>query len=156
METVNFAWKVPDCQSERKTEEDVKIVSKLKQDIKIFSSQRTRKNFCDKFTMATKSRPSIDRGFWKKLTGDCSAAPNSATADVDERVANFLLHTGDTELIYDMRSHNGRTPNEDFNEFWTHLKTYLDELSVVKAAKRCENTLCRNGQTTILAHSSAP
>ena len=56
------------------------------------------------------------RHMYLELTEDSLAASSLMQADLDNRVAKFLLSADDTDLILDLRTLNGSTK---FDAFWT-------------------------------------
>ena len=48
-----------------------------------------------------------------------------------KRVASFLLESDDTDLIYDLRSKNGRPHDTSLDPLWSELQKYLDDVTAV-------------------------
>ena len=68
---------------------------------------------------------------WSYLQGTKSAPENEIESAVDERVTKFLLESDDVDLIYDLRSKNGRPKDATLDLFWEELDKYLAEITAV-------------------------
>ena len=71
------------------------------------------------------------RSIWKYITGDSSAAEFAAEETANEHVLEFLAERDDPDLMFDMRSQNGRPNSTKFDQFWAELDRFLDEQSAV-------------------------
>ena len=88
-------------------------------------------DFINKFTKVTGSKPAVLRAIWSYLCSEVGSAENTAEEEVNERVASFLLESDDTDLIYDLRSKNGRPHDTSLDPFWSELQKYLDDVTAV-------------------------
>ena len=55
-----------------------------------------KRTFIDKYTGVSNCSPMILRHIFRELTEDASAASSSNQAELDSRIANFLLSADDT------------------------------------------------------------
>ncbi|KAK3097052.1 hypothetical protein FSP39_005923 [Pinctada imbricata] len=90
-----------------------------------------RREFIERYTSKAKVKPAILRDVYRYLTQDSAAAESGHQAEVDNRVAEFLLQADDTGLFYDLRRYNGRPKNEALDPFWEEAQKYFDEAAVV-------------------------
>ena len=87
-----------------------------------------RGDFLDKYSKI--SEPKYLRELWRDLTND------SAAAELDMRVINVFLSADDTDIIVDMRKHNGRTSHLRYDVFWAKLGSILEEKAVVHERRK--------------------
>lgn len=59
---------------------------------------------------------------------------------VDERFAKFIIETDDPELVWDLRTNNGRPINEKLNPFWEALDQFINKESVVHERRHGNHT----------------
>ena len=85
-------------------------------------------DFINKFTKVTGSKPAVLQAIWSYLCSEVGSAENTAEEEVNERVASFLL---ESDLIYDLRSRNGRPHDTSLDLFWSELQKYLDDVTAV-------------------------
>ena len=52
------------------------------------------------------------------------------------RVINCFLSADDTDIIVDMRKHNGRTSDPRYDVFWAKLGSILEEKAVVHERRK--------------------
>ena len=99
-----------------------------------------RKDFLSKYRQLVKAPIGILRHMFKELVHDSSAATSIFEQAVDERVAKALLELEDPEVIIDLRKNNGKVASS-FEDFWTELQKYLDEIVTPVNERRHGNTL---------------
>lgn len=126
---LNMVWKIPVHIRERKTSVECKLVQDIIQQIPKYKTRRMQKDFVVRYNMFAK--PVVLRNMFQYLTEFECTPENMAEADIDLRFCETLLHSEDTELIFDLRKNNGRPLTKEFDAFWTELDKYLTEKSVV-------------------------
>jgi hypothetical protein len=104
--------------------------------IHVYSTRAIRCEFIQRYSENVGIKLAILRDVWRYVTGDSAASESSAISEVDQRVADFLLNSADTDLIYDLRHNNGHPCDKKFDPFWEELGRYLDEKSVVDERKQ--------------------
>ena len=84
-----------------------------------------RKYFFDRYTKL-KVAPSVMRDMYKYLTGfSCTES------EMDVRFVDFLMETGDCDLVYDLRKDNARPSDPKYTPFWEGLEKLISETSAV-------------------------
>lgn len=78
-----------------------------------------KRTFVNKYTDVANCPKMVLRNVYRELTEDSSAASTSKEAEIDDRVAQFLLAS---DLIL-----NGRPGNTKFSEFWNECQKFFDE-----------------------------
>ena len=86
-----------------------------------------RKDFLSQYRQLVKAPVGVLRHMFKELVHDSSAASTLCELAVDDRVAKAILELEDPEVIIDLRRNNGKVMSS-FQEFWTELQNYLDEI----------------------------
>ena len=86
-----------------------------------------KKTFIERYTDVANCRTMVLRNILCELTQDCSAAASSKEAEIDDRVAQFLLSSDDTDLVLDLRALNGQPGNTKFDAFWAECQKFFDE-----------------------------
>lgn len=97
---VCFIWKLSGVDLDQTAVS--RLISKLNESQKFYSSREVRKEFLDRYYWLAKTSKSVLRNVYKSLTGDCSAATSEAEKATDERVAEALFQLDDAEIIYDL------------------------------------------------------
>lgn len=123
-----FVWK---CDEQEHCDGDLKAIDAIRLDLRHFSTRAMRNEFITKYSQSCKIKPAILRNVYHFLTQDSSSAEHQQQAEVDARVAEFLVTSDDPELFYDLRKNNGRPKDEKLKPFWSELQKYLDEVAVV-------------------------
>ena len=126
-----YAWRLPEDLNDRSDESQMNAISQVRETIPIYSTRAMRMDFINKFSKVTKTKPAILRAMWSYLQGTKSAPENEIESTVDERVTKFLLESYDVDLIYDLRSKNGRPKDATLDLFWEELDKYLAEITAV-------------------------
>ena len=86
-----------------------------------------KKTFIERYTDVANCRTMVLRNIFRELTQDCSAAASSKEAEIDDRVAQFLLSSDDTDLVLDLRALNGQPGNTKFDAFWAECQKFFDK-----------------------------
>ena len=80
---------------------------------------------------------------YRELTEDASAASSLLQADVDSRVAKFLLSADDTELILDLRTLSGKPGSKKLDAYWNGCQMFFDEhVAAVSERRHGSGYLC--------------
>ena len=136
--TLSFAWKVPQQADETL---NARVMLQASQDVQKYSTREMRRDFIDKYQLFVTPSKSILRHMYQDLTEDSSSAPTALQRAVDERVAKALLEIEAPEIIHDLRKLNGNPKATHFDDFWTELSTFLEEINPAVDDRRHGETL---------------
>ena len=78
----------------------------------------------------------ILRNIYCTLLHDSTSPEYAGQVEVDERVANAVLHVDDAEVILDLRRANGRPNSTIFDKFSEELQAYFDETPLAVDERR--------------------
>jgi hypothetical protein len=132
--TLNCAWKVPD---EIDLTHNQHIIAQLNNSQKLYFTREVRKEFFDKYThLASLKSKSVLRNIFRSLVNDESAPSSHVEAEVDGRLAKFLLDMNDPDIVLDLRKLNGKPSLSKFDAFWLELHSYLEEIGLAVQERR--------------------
>ena len=131
MGNINFIWKIPSAEEDRKPSEAVCIVNLIKDDILKYATRRMRRDFIETYHKKCQIQPVILRNMFTFLTNFEHTPNSSKEGEIDERLIKFLIESDECEVIYDLRSCNGRPNDPKFEPFWEGLEKLIEEKSVV-------------------------
>ena len=80
-----------------------------------------RRDFLSKYTRLANVPKMILRNIYHTLLHDNTSPEYAGRVEVDEQVANAVLHIDDAEVILDLRRSNGRPNSTLFDKFWEEL-----------------------------------
>ncbi|XP_053379602.1 uncharacterized protein LOC128548528 isoform X2 [Mercenaria mercenaria] len=126
---LNMVWKIPQDIRDRKSSVECQLVKDTLNQISLYKTRRMHKDFIARYRMFAK--PVILRNMFQFLTEYEYTPESSEQSQIDLRFCECLLESEDTELIFDLRKHNGRPLTEEFDSFWSELHKYLEEKTVV-------------------------
>ena len=109
----------------------VNAIEKVKTLTPTYYTREMRSSYMQRYVQIPGMQPAILRTMHQFLTGDGSAPNDKIQSEVDKRLCDFLLLADDPDLVFDLRKHNGKPHNKDFDQFWEELGKYLDEHSQV-------------------------
>lgn len=115
--------------------EVMRMTFRFCQNLPQYTTRAMRKLFIYRYAMKTGIKAAILRDMYQFITGDSAAAESSNQKEVDERFAKFIIEADDPELLWDLRTNNGRPTNEKFNSFWEALIQFIKRESVVHARR---------------------
>jgi len=132
--TMSFVWKPQeDTNDPTKTSQ---VITKITSDQSKYASRAMRTEYLDKYSKLSKIPKCILRNIYKALTGDASSGSCTAETDVDERVSTALLDLDDTQITLDLREMNGNPKCTKFDDFWSELEEYLEEITTAVDERR--------------------
>lgn len=73
---------------------------------------------------------------FRSLVHDESAPSSHVEAEVDDRLAKYLLDMDDPDIVLDLRRLNGKPSSSKFDVFWLELQNYLDEIGPAVQERR--------------------
>lgn len=114
--TLNFAWKVPD--EIDLTHNQHIIIAQLNNSQKLYFTR-------DLATKTSLKSKSVLRNIFRSLVNDESAPSSHVEAEVDGRLAKFLLDMDDPDIVLDLRKLNGKPSSSKFDAFWLELHSYI-------------------------------
>lgn len=120
--TLWFIWKV---EMNQESELSEGIARELLADVPIFHTRAMRAEFYSRYVYVTGISKAIKRNIYIFLSGDSSALPENSQR-IDD-IIELFLHSGDPDLILDMRAFNARP--QKFDSFWNGLSVLLDEFA---------------------------
>ena len=127
--TLNFAWKVP---IEIDPTQNQRTIAQLNNSQKLFYTREVRREFLDKYThLAEKTSlksKNVLRNIFRSLVHDESAPSSHVEAEVNDRLAKYLLDMDDPDIVLDLRKLNGKPSSSKFDVFWLELHNYLEEI----------------------------
>ncbi|KAK6189772.1 hypothetical protein SNE40_001768 [Patella caerulea] len=135
-----FVWKVPASLAERDDSHDINVLDEIRSDLPTYSTRAMRKKFIERYSKKVSLKSAVLRDIFRFVTQDSAAAETTAQTEVDERFTKYILSSDDADLLYDLRSNNGRPQNEKFDPFWEALAKYLDTSSVVHERRHGDHT----------------
>lgn len=135
-----FVWKISSKKSERSDEDDLQVLSEIGENLPVYSTRAMRKLFIDRYARKTGMKAAVLRDMYQFVKGDSAAAESSKQREVDERFAKFIIETDDPELVWDLRTNNGRPINEKLNPFWEALDQFINRESVVHERRHGNHT----------------
>lgn len=135
-----FVWKISSKKSERSDEDDLQVLSEIRENLPVYSTRAMRKLFIDRYARKTGMKAAVLRDMYQFVKGDSAAAESSKQREVDERFAKFIIETDDPELVWDLRTNNGRPINEKLNPFWEALDQFINRESVVHERRHGNQT----------------
>lgn len=135
-----FVWKISSKKSERSDEDDLQVLSEIRENLPVYSTRAMRKLFIDRYARETGMKAAVLRDMYQFVKGDSAAAESSKQREVDERFAKFIIETDDPELVWDLRTNNGRPINEKLNPFWEALDQFINRESVVHERRHGNHT----------------
>ena len=138
---LTYLWRIPQRIEDRCDEKTIGAVVKVKADMKNYSTCAMRKAFFDRYQKAVNISPAILRDMYRYLTGDNSASDTKEQAVVDQRVVEFILHSDEADLMFDLRVQNGQTKGTKFDRFWQEVSSYFDEYNPAVQERRQTQTL---------------
>ena len=124
--TLTFIWKVSEEADETRNSQ---VMLQITKEIAKYSTREMRRNFIEKYQHFTTTSKSILRSIFRDLTGDFSSAPTGAQKAVDERVTKALLAIGDPDILLDLQKLNGNPKETHFDDLWTELSLFLEEVT---------------------------
>ena len=98
------------------------ITNNLKQNIPVYHSGSTKREFISLFGQCTGLKPGLLRNMFRRLTGDQSASTNATEAEIDKRI-NEMLDIEDADIIWDLRNSNGKP--DEFDEYLAKVSDSL-------------------------------
>ncbi len=115
-------------------------IAQLNQSQKLYYTREVRKEFLDKYThlakkTALKSK-NVLRHMFHSLVQDESAPSSSNEAEVDDRLATYLIKMDEPDVILDLRKLNGKPGSSTFDRFWLELRDYLEEIGPAVQERR--------------------
>lgn len=128
---VNLVWKVNEEDTQQSTSLEIGIVSKIRESIPRYATRQMQKDFILKYYKHSGGSKSILRNMYQFLTDYEYTHENKQTAQIDLRTSKILRELDDTELIFDLRKNNEKTCDPRLEPFWSELRKFLDEKSVV-------------------------
>ena len=133
--TLVYAWRIPEDEPV-----DNSIVSRIFSDfcrqLSFYSSCAMCRDFLSKYTRLANVSKMILRNIYHTLLHDSSSPEYAGQAEVDERVANVILHVDDPEIVLDLRRANGKPNSTIFDKFWDELQAYFDEMTLAVDERR--------------------
>ena len=129
---VNFAWRLPSNLESRSDEKLIRTLNVLRDEAQIYGTRQVTKELLEPYRRVQHVTPALLRNMVEYIHPSMTVPhENEAQAKADEVVAKFLLETGDTELVMDMRANNGRLKDARFQPFWEEMTKYLEEQKAV-------------------------
>ena len=128
---INIVWKIPSEEKNRNPATIARNITLIKEEVLKFSTRRMRKDFIDRYSQKCKIQPVILRNIFNFLTDFEPPTTNQKETVMDERFLRFLLEADDPEVIFDLRKHNGRPNDPQFEPFWEALDKLLQGKSAV-------------------------
>lgn len=107
---------------------------------KLYSTRQMRKDFLFQYSKYVKAPISVLRHMFRELVHDNSAAASAIEQAVDDRVAKAIMELDDPDVIIDLRKNNGKIQSS-FDDFWTELQLYLDEIVTPVNERRHGDTM---------------
>ena len=111
----NIVWKIPSEMKDRMADEEVRIVTDIKQGIKKFATRCMRKDFLDRYSKTCKVQPALLRSMFYFLTQFEYRSLTQKEEEIGMRVCEFLLEGQDSALIFDLRNNNGCPTDPKFD-----------------------------------------
>ena len=127
--SMTFLWRLPSDSSEDSTS-TAKAITCLNSKQKLYHTRQMRRDFLIQYSEFVKAPTCVLRHMFKELVRDSSAAVPTIEQKVDERVAEAIIELQDPEIIMDLRKNNGKVQSS-FEDFWSELQKYLDEITSV-------------------------
>ena len=124
--TLSFVWKVLDEADEIR---HAQVILQVTEQCAMYSTREMKRDFIDKYNSLVATPKSVLRCIFNDLTGDSSSAPTQAQKIIDEKVASAVLTIGDPDILLDLRKLNGNPKATLFDDFWTELSLFLEELT---------------------------
>jgi hypothetical protein len=135
---MTFIWRVPSDSAEDHTS-TARAIAVLNSKQQLFCTRQMRKDFISRYRQFVKAPVGILRHMYKELIHDNSAASSLIEQGVDERVAKAVMELEDPDVVIDLRKNNGKVALS-FEDFWTELQKYLDEIVTPVNERRHGNT----------------
>ena len=124
--TLTYIWKIDPSLSDHE-ERNAHALLLVTETLPKYSTRDMKRTFIDNYTDVSNCSAMVLRHIYRELTEDASAASTLMQAEVDSRVAKFLLSADDTDLILDLRKLNGKPGSTKFDAFWTECQKFFDE-----------------------------
>ena len=137
---MTFLWRLPPDDSSEDSTSTAKAITCLNNKQKLYYTRKMRRDFLVQYSQFVKAPTSVLRHMFKELVHDSSAAACTIEQQADERVAKAIVELQDPELIMDLRKNNGKIQSS-FEEFWSELQKYLDEIITPVNERRHGDTM---------------
>jgi len=137
--TMTFLWCLPSDSPEDSTS-TAQAISILNTKQKQYYTRQMRRDFLSRYSHFVKAPTSILRHMFKELVHDSSAATSAIEQSVDDRVAKAVVELQDPDIITDLRRNNGKVQSS-FEDFWSELQKYLDEIITPVNERRHGSTM---------------
>ena len=121
--TVTFVWKIDQKLSDHEQRNALTITKMLPK----YATRDMKNTFIKKYAEVSKTPIMVLRNIFRELTSDASAASSSDEAEIDDRVAHFVLLADDPDVILDLRVLNGQPGSTRFDLFWNECQKFFDE-----------------------------
>ena len=121
--THSFMWKVP---SGDNIEGNMKVLTSISTMLPKYTSRAMKKQFLDKYTKHVNVPKYMLRNMFSELTGTEPSPETSDQARINERTAEFLLSSHDTDILLDHRENNGNKGNTKFLDFYEGVEKYFE------------------------------
>ena len=137
--SMTFLWHLPSDSSEDSTS-TAKAITCLNSKQKLYHTRQMSRDFLIQYSEFVKAPTCVLRHMFKELVRDSSAAVPTIEQKVDERVAEAIIELQDPEIIMDLRKNNGKVQSS-FEDFWSELQKYLDEIITPVNERRHGDTM---------------
>ena len=101
MGTLTFIWKIDQSLPDHE-KCNAHALFEVTETLPKYATRDMKKTFIQRYSDAANCPTMVLRSIFRELTEDSSAASSSKQADIDLRVAQFLLSADDTDLILDL------------------------------------------------------
>ena len=113
---VFFLWRVdPADDEETMLRRNAAVIKDIEKDIPVYHTRCMRRQFQEKVSRLSSSKPAVLCALYHELTGDASCSANSQQKAVDDRL-RFILTSDDPDLVWNLRELNNGQP-EQFSHF---------------------------------------
>ena len=124
--TVTFVWKINQKLSDHEHRNALTLTAITKM-LPKYATRDMKNTFIKKYAEVSKTPKMVLRNIFRELTSDPSAASSSDEAEIDDRVAHFVLLADDPDVILDLRVLNGQPGSTRFDLFWNECQKFFDE-----------------------------